>query len=151
MCRQGPILRHPGRSATGNRPQCGAQAPSQNDRGQHFRCRPESPTLRIFTRRLLHQLHQDESYPCIENFCARPTASCFFAPRKIVLMMSKCVCASCLLPHSQTNTRTPLPFAGDFRWGSDLRVHVCMSRHSTNMSLISCRDTHSCAVLLRAN
>jgi len=91
MCRQGPILRHPGRSATGNRPQCGAQAPSQNDRGQHFRCRPESPTLRIFTRRLLHQLHPDESYPCIENFCARPTASCFFAPRKIVLMMSKMI------------------------------------------------------------
>jgi len=30
-------------------------------------------------------------------------------------------------------------------------VHVCMSPHSTIMTLISCRDTHSCAVLLGEN
>jgi len=40
---------------------CGAQAPSQNDRGQHFRCRLKSPMERIFACRLLDQLQHDES------------------------------------------------------------------------------------------
>ena len=44
---------------------CGAQGRSQNDRGKHFRCRPKSPTVRVFGCRLLDQLHHDESYPCV--------------------------------------------------------------------------------------